>query len=124
MHFSFRVSVHIYISQVYFEYNWMPECHWHGLYASFACVLVPKCVLCVRSFVRPHTSSLPGVIATAINLGYGHTCVILTGGGLKCWGLNVYGQLGIGNTFEMHIPVDVSLGAGALIEACADIARL
>ncbi len=55
---------------------------------------------------------LAGVTATAIALGDAHTCVIVTGGGVKCWGKNENGQLGIGNTVQKISPVDVSLGAG------------
>jgi hypothetical protein len=42
-------------------------------------------------------------------------CVIVTGGGVKCWGRNNYGQLGIGETYQQprNIPMDVSLGSGA-----------
>jgi alpha-tubulin suppressor-like RCC1 family protein len=53
---------------------------------------------------------LTGVAATAIALGDAHTCVIVTGGGVKCWGKNENGQLGIGDTVQKISPVDVSLG--------------
>ena len=43
---------------------------------------------------------------------YKQSCVIVTGGTLKCWGYNGYGQLGTGDTSTQYSPVDVSLGAG------------
>ena len=58
------------------------------------------------------TSSLSGYSAIAIALGNTHTCVIVTSGGVKCWGYNGYGQLGIGSTSNQYSPVDVSLGSG------------
>ncbi len=48
-----------------------------------------------------------GVSATAIALGYAHTCVIEAGGGVKCWGSNGNGQLGIGNNVQQTRPVSV-----------------
>jgi hypothetical protein len=48
---------------------------------------------------------LVGVSATAIALGHSHTCVIEAGGGVKCWGANGFGQLGIGSTTFQTSPV-------------------
>ena len=48
--------------------------------------------------------------ATALSAGSGHTCVVATAGGLKCWGQNGNGQLGDGTSGLGNFsstPVDV-----------------
>ncbi len=50
---------------------------------------------------------MSGVSAIAIASGEQHTCVIVAGGGVKCWGWNGYGQLGIGITGDRYSPADV-----------------
>ena len=39
-----------------------------------------------------------GATAKELAAGLSHACALLTGGSVKCWGYNAYGQLGINNT--------------------------
>ena len=57
-----------------------------------------------------------GVIAIA-NGGY-HVCALINTGAVKCWGYNLYGQLGNNSTTNSSVAVDVNgLGSGSGISA-------
>ena len=61
----------------------------------------------------------PGRTATAVTAAARHTCALMDDGNVRCWGANVYGQLGYGNMASVggggNTPASagpVDLGAG------------
>ena len=60
-----------------------------------------------QSKVPVSVTNLDG-IGVAVACGYQHSCAIVSGGGVKCWGENDRGQLGIGVLRgQKYVPVDV-----------------
>ncbi len=55
---------------------------------------------------------------SAFQMGSGHVCAIVAGGALKCWGTNIWGQIGDNTFVDRKAPVDVQ-GLSSGIQAAA-----
>jgi alpha-tubulin suppressor-like RCC1 family protein len=57
---------------------------------------------------------------SAISVGNFHTCALIAGGTIQCWGYNASGQLGDGTTTDSAVPVPVFSINGAIAVAAGD----
>jgi len=62
-----------------------------------------------------------GGSVTALAAGRDHTCALLTDGGVRCWGQNSQGELGLGNTTSQSGKTPRTLGALKLGEKATAI---
>lgn len=60
---------------------------------------------------QPPVDLGPGRTATQISAGDQHTCALLDNGAVRCWGYNIFGQLGTGSTDYIGDNEPVSAGA-------------
>ncbi|MGE0357588.1 MAG: FG-GAP-like repeat-containing protein [Burkholderiales bacterium] len=70
------------------------------------------------SLVPVDVSGLASGVAQ-VAAGYDHSCARTTGGALKCWGLNLQGQLGDNSNTNRLLPVDVSGLASGVTDVAA-----
>ncbi|CAE7748417.1 UVR8 [Symbiodinium microadriaticum] len=67
----------------------------------------------------PVKVSVNGQKFVAVAAGYWHTAAITDSGELWTWGHNDYGQLGVGDTMNRHVPVKVSVNGQKIVAVAA-----
>jgi alpha-tubulin suppressor-like RCC1 family protein len=84
---------------------------WFGVRAGTGRWLALALAGCLVTFPASALPELAGI--TAIGAGANHTCALTTGGAVKCWGSNTFGQLGVGSIPWSLTPMEVTgLGSG------------
>jgi alpha-tubulin suppressor-like RCC1 family protein len=56
-----------------------------------------KSIECEHDFL----ALIPGLTALKVSSGHYHVCALLSNGKIACWGMNNYGQLGIGSNHNV-----------------------
>ena len=59
-----------------------------------------------------------GVVAVAA--GWAHTCAVMAGGAVQCWGMNYNGELGDGSRIQRLTPVPVNGSEGGFVAVAAN----
>ncbi len=75
---------------------------------------VPSVTCRGRAVAAPKDPLLAGVGVKELAAGGDHTCALVEGGGVSCWGKNDAGQLGDGTTHDSLVPVSVPGVSGAI----------